>query len=545
MSDKSDIEDADITLNYPDSDIHQTEESDDIQQQEDDFGSFDDAVEDDDFGDFEEEDEDIDNTPIFNTMQDAMDLWHHLLDQIYHYEALDSFTGNAPKSIKQYVLEEAPESLHSRLTWDSVTRYMENDTGIPKVKWHQSEIERCHLNALACKRSATPVLSNTPTILNTEFTQEPQYMTNMKPALNTVIGSSVPSAAVAATAAELVVDEPATPDSSTTTSEKRSSVFGLSSLSRFLPHLSRTNLPKSPTTTTTAPTSPIIASKSLPRQNTTVNHLNVSTLKLQDARSSSVKRSNSVAFISNRESHTEKPRPTSFQSPPPQSMDLFDLTEDPAAIVKSPTKVQFSFEPLIPTHTLSPTPVRRNTIPANMHSDLNASFDTTQDDDFGNFTAEVKKGLGQEEDDDFGDFNQEKPAEPKPVNFIDDDPFDIWSSSSSNNKQLNTPLQKDNDPYGIASYSQPPPQPAQQSNHLISMDNSSFTPPSLAVASPKVMTPTTFDLLTPIAFGSNDQALGSNKSFDLLDTSNVSDQKPKANTETTVSDDDDWGDWTF
>ncbi|KAG1088414.1 hypothetical protein G6F42_020281 [Rhizopus arrhizus] len=274
MSDKSDIEDADITLNYPDSDIHQTEESDDIQQQEDDFGSFDDAVEDDDFGDFEEEDEDIDNTPIFNTMQDAMDLWHHLLDQIYHYEALDSFTGNAPKSIKQYVLEEAPESLHSRLTWDSVTRYMENDTGIPKVKWHQSEIERCHLNALACKRSATPVLSNTPTILNTEFTQEPQYMTNMKPALNTVIGSSVPSAAVAATAAELVVDEPATPDSSTTTSEKRSSVFGLSSLSRFLPHLSRTNLPKSPTTTTTAPTSPIIASKSLPRQNTTVNHLN-------------------------------------------------------------------------------------------------------------------------------------------------------------------------------------------------------------------------------------------------------------------------------
>lgn len=51
----------------------------------------------------------IQNTPIFNTMQDAMDLWHHLLDQIYHYEALDSFTGNAPKSIKQYVLEEAPE----------------------------------------------------------------------------------------------------------------------------------------------------------------------------------------------------------------------------------------------------------------------------------------------------------------------------------------------------------------------------------------------------------------------------------------------------
>lgn len=130
MSDRSDIEDTDNTLKYPVSDTDQTGGNDDMQQQQEDddeFGSFDDAVEDDDFGDFEEEEEeDIDvrlwrdtwwnspshlaqNTPIFNTIQDAMDLWHHLLDQIYHYEALDSFTGNAPKSIKQYVLEEAPE----------------------------------------------------------------------------------------------------------------------------------------------------------------------------------------------------------------------------------------------------------------------------------------------------------------------------------------------------------------------------------------------------------------------------------------------------
>lgn len=44
-------------------------------------------------------------------------------------------------------------------------------------------------------------------------------MTNMKPALNTVIGSSVPSAAVApAAAAELVVDQPTTPDSSVSVS---------------------------------------------------------------------------------------------------------------------------------------------------------------------------------------------------------------------------------------------------------------------------------------------------------------------------------------
>lgn len=46
-------------------------------------------------------------------MQDAVGLWQHLLDQIYHYKVLDSFTGNAPKSIKQYVLEEAPELVYS------------------------------------------------------------------------------------------------------------------------------------------------------------------------------------------------------------------------------------------------------------------------------------------------------------------------------------------------------------------------------------------------------------------------------------------------
>ncbi|KAL9538902.1 hypothetical protein MBANPS3_010602 [Mucor bainieri] len=570
MSDKSDIEDIDNTLNNHASDTDHIKENDDIQQpqEDDEFGSFDDAVEDDDFGDFEEEEEeeteeelDIDNTPIFNTIQEAVDLWQHLLDQIYHYEALDSFTGNAPKSIKQYVLEEAPESLHSRLTWDSVTRYMENDTGIPKVRWHQSEIERLHLNALACKRSATPIIANTPTMLNTDITQEPQYMTGMKPALDTVIGSNV---AATATVADSVADQqPATPSSSTTP-EKRSSVFGLSSLSRFLPHLSKSNLPKSPTTTTTAPTSPITASKSLPRQpSATVNHLNVSTLK-QDA---SIKRSNSVAFTSRRKeaitssssipAPVAKPRPTSFQPAPPapqQSMDLFDLTEDPTTIVKSPTKLQFNFEPLVPTHTLSPTPVRRNTIPASMHSEIkptthgNAFLDTVQDDEFGDFTAEVKQDLGQTQDgeDEFGDFSQERSAPPKPVNFIDEDPFGIMSSSDTSTS--NKPLHKDSDPYGIASYVQHPPQPppAQQPNHLVSLDHNSSIPPSPVVTSPKVMSPsTTFDLLTPIASSFNPQlntALDAKKSTDAL---GASDQTPKANAKAVEDDDDDWGDWAF
>ncbi|KAK4511551.1 uncharacterized protein ATC70_012766 [Mucor velutinosus] len=555
MSDKSDNEDTGNTPNYTASDTHQINGNDDIQQQQEDgFGSFDDAVQDDDFGDFEEEEEeeeeeefDIDNTPIFSTMQDALDLWQHLLGQIYHYEALDSFTGNAPKSIEQYVLEEAPESLHARLTWDSVTRYMENDTGIPRVKWHQSEIERHYLNALACKRSATPTISNTPTMLNTDMTQEHHPMMGMELALDTVIGSNVSSAV----ATDSVVDQPTTPNSSTTTpttSEKRSSVFGLSSLSRFLPHLSKSSLPKSPTTTTL--TSPITASKSLPRQQSTpFNHLNVSNLKQQqDAGSSSMKRSNSVAFTSTRDTgvpsssmqlHTAKPRPTSFQ-PAPQGMDLFDLTDDPTTIVKSPTTFQFNFEPLVPTHASPPTPVRRNTIPANMHSDTksttlgNASLDTIQDDEFGDFTTEVNQDLGQtqEGDDDFGDFSQERPAPAKPVNFIDDDPFGIMGSS--NTKTGSTPLTKNNDdPYDIASYTQHPPQPppAQQSNRLISLDQSSFAPQSAPVTSPKLMMPTTCDLLTPIASGLSEQP-------------NTSDLVPKTDAKA-IEDDDDWGDWAF
>ncbi|CAO3647259.1 unnamed protein product [Mucor fragilis] len=501
-------------------------------------------------------------------MQDAVGLWQHLLDQIYHYKVLDSFTGNAPKSIKQYVLEEAPESLHSRLTWDSVTRYMENDTGIPKVKWHQSEIERHHLNALACKRSAIPIMPDAPTMLNTDITQEPQHMTGIKPVLDTVIGSNAAAAAAAANVDQLTTSNNSA--NTPTTPEKRSSVFGLSSLSRFLPHLSKSNLPKSPTTATTntAPTSPITASKSLPRQqSTTINHLNVSTLKQQDAGLSSIKRSNSVAFTSRRgpfapsspimQSQTAKPRPTSFQPPPAPSMDLFDLTEDPATIVKSPTQLQFNFKPLIPTHALSPTPVRRNTIPADMHSDIkptalgNASLDTIPDDEFGDFTAEVKQDFGQtqEKEDDFGDFNQKRPAPAKPANFIDDDPFGIMGSSNTitGSKQTNTSLASDDDPYGIASYARhsPQPPPVQQSNQLISTEHNSFTPQSHATtAMPKVTTPTTFDLLTPIASGLNPQSntvLNCNKSSDIWSTS---DQKPKTDTKI-VDDDDDWGDWAF
>lgn len=351
-----------------------------------------------------------------------------------------------------------------------------------------------------------------------------------------------------------------------------------------MPHLSKTNLPKSPTSPVS---SPIAASKSFPRQlqqqpglkdasiPTAVNHLNISTLR-QDANATSMKRSNSVAFIASRDnnvetkaspkSKNEKLRPTSFQSS--QSMDLFDLTEDPTTIVRSPTKLQFNFEPLVPTHTLSPiqvTPTRRNTIPANMHSDIKpnvtTALGTIQDDDFGDFAAE-EGDLGE---DDFGDFTQEviqspplSSVKPTPINFIDDNPFGIMGNS--NNKQTNN--SSENDPYDIASYSSHPP-PAQQSNNLISMDSSytqhqthtlTSTPPP--VASPRMMTPT-FDLLTPTS-GTNSQSKA--QSFntttennritaDLLDFDNntfaMNEQKSKTDANAKVVDDDDWGDWAF
>lgn len=413
-----------------------------------------------------------------------------------------------------------------------------------------------------------------------EISQEPVETMAMKPALDTLIGSTtISSSSVSVNYSTNSANSTTTP-----TSEKRSSVFGLSSLSRFLPHLSKTNLPKSPTSPVS---SPIAASKSFPRQlqqqpglkdapiPTAVNHLNVSTLR-QDENTTSMKRSNSVAFISSRDNNVEtkassklnneKPRPTSFQSS--QSMDLFDLTEDPATIVKSPTKLQFNFEPLVPTHTLSPTqvtPTLRNIIPANIHSDIMPNITTTldiiQDDDFGDFAAE-KGDLGE---DDFGDFKQEdiqspsfSSVKPTPTDFIDDDPFGIMGNSSS--KQTNS--SSENDPYGIASYSSHP-SPALQSNNLIGIDSSytqhqthTLTPIPPAVGSPKIVTPT-FDLLTPTSATNSqlkaqpfDTATANNKiTADLLDFDHnafaMNEQKSKPDTNAKVVDDDDWGDWTF
>lgn len=43
-------------------------------------------------------------------------------------------------------------SIHSRISWTAVTHAMDDDTGVPKVRWNHSKIEDMYLSALNCKR---------------------------------------------------------------------------------------------------------------------------------------------------------------------------------------------------------------------------------------------------------------------------------------------------------------------------------------------------------------------------------------------------------
>lgn len=47
---------------------------------------------------------------------------------------------------------EKKRSIHSRITWTAVTHAMDDDTGVPKVRWNHSKIEDMYLSALNCKR---------------------------------------------------------------------------------------------------------------------------------------------------------------------------------------------------------------------------------------------------------------------------------------------------------------------------------------------------------------------------------------------------------
>ncbi|KAL0092171.1 hypothetical protein J3Q64DRAFT_1717718 [Phycomyces blakesleeanus] len=105
--------------------------------------------------------------PIFISIEEAVEMW----------KPLKNYTANAPKSIKHLVLVEADESLHSRLTWTTVTHCMDNDTGIPRVKWSNSKTESMYLEALHCKRekSEIAVIPSMLRITTDEPTEEKKY----------------------------------------------------------------------------------------------------------------------------------------------------------------------------------------------------------------------------------------------------------------------------------------------------------------------------------------------------------------------------------
>ncbi|GAA5801018.1 hypothetical protein HPULCUR_006458 [Helicostylum pulchrum] len=520
-----------------------------VELNDDDFGNFDSDQDDDGFGSFDDEcfdetgfntlpePEHMDNTPVFSTLQEALEIWANLLNQLYTQQPLENFTQSSSKSIRHYVLEEAPESLHSRLTWDSVTRHMDNDTGIPKVRWYLSEIEKLHLNALSCQRS-----TKLPTIVNT---------TDHKPdPIDTSWSNNDLITPTATNYQPSPIEYNSNTATTTPTSEKRSSVFGLSSLSRYLPHLSKTNLPRSPTSpispsssfhsTTTIPkdrtsyehslssppsSSPLSLSDKKPKRSNTTsdgtssfagafNHMNIQTktshkLKSTTTTPSHIKRSNTVAFSSRFSSpildisssppsptavlsSTLKPRPTSFHTTTTnqQPLDLFDLNVEPDSILKSPITSEFntSFKPLIPT--FSSTPLS----PTTMYSPAATTPVVVADDDFG----------------DFGSFAVQKDT----ATTATQDPFGDFFTDNNSKKPSVKKAENEDDPFGLNSV-------MQMSASNIKPKPVVLKPSSDMMLSPTKVSPTIVDYNTKLA--------------SMFDVPAVSDQ----------TEEDDWGDWTF
>jgi hypothetical protein len=218
----------------------------------------------------------------------------------------------------------------------------------------------------------------------------------------------------------------------TTLDEKRSSLSSsvFSSISRFLPHLSKSNLPpKSPTSPTNERkwTPPLTPSNSIPRNKSiaAVNNLNIV------PQQTTIKRSNTVAFSSSSSSkrtiadspiitgrstppyiNTSKPRPTSFhssataiqQNSTSSSNYLFDLSTILQTTASS--ELNTSFKPLIPVISSSAkgnTPLPPitnvnyypgNTMDITTKTDVSVLPDVTNtiDDEFGGFSGEQDAG---------------------------------------------------------------------------------------------------------------------------------------------------------
>ncbi|KAL0078084.1 hypothetical protein J3Q64DRAFT_1767621 [Phycomyces blakesleeanus] len=155
--------------------------------------------------------------PIFISIEEAVEMWKPVLNAMNDIPELKNYTANAPKSIKHLVLVEADESLHSRLTWTTVTHCMDNDTGIQDM----------YLEALHCKRekSEIAVIPSMLRITTDEPTEEKKYFS--------------------ASTANPPVHQVPSPVQSPASVKPSSAGFGFS-FSKLLPRLSTTSLPKSP-----------------------------------------------------------------------------------------------------------------------------------------------------------------------------------------------------------------------------------------------------------------------------------------------------------
>ncbi|KAI8139664.1 hypothetical protein BJV82DRAFT_625639 [Fennellomyces sp. T-0311] len=210
----------------------------------DDFGDFDE------FGDFEDfEFDQTQDTHAFGALQET---WNTVLSQVYLEDKPSEASGgydelvssHGPKSIQYYVLEEAHESVHSKITWTSVTYAMDHDTGAPRVKWPRSKIEQMYLSALKYERIETtaPLV---PAILAVEDDDTSSDDDSMN------MSAEVRPAYVQEQ--DQQDQHPPSAKSPTGTSVK-SPIFGFS-FSRFLPRLSTTALPRSDISAPTSATS--------------------------------------------------------------------------------------------------------------------------------------------------------------------------------------------------------------------------------------------------------------------------------------------------
>ncbi|KAI7861872.1 hypothetical protein BDF14DRAFT_237575 [Spinellus fusiger] len=179
-------------------------------------------------------------------------LWQTVLNRTLVIPNISSYTSDAPNSIRHLVLVEADESLETRLTWTMITRGMDNDTGIPRVKWTHSSTERLYLKALQCQHSQAEA-ALAPSLLTTDAMEEIS-------SLSTPFSPS--SVSVSPISPALGLDPYESNTTPTSPATARTSSTGLSfSFSKLLPRLSVSLLPgsasvQSPTVHTQPPTAP-------------------------------------------------------------------------------------------------------------------------------------------------------------------------------------------------------------------------------------------------------------------------------------------------